>query len=195
MLIGGGIGCFVLILIIVLVGVFAGGSDDGDDDDSSKSGPTTSKPSTSTGGNVMKGATYKRIPSTRVEVPIPPGWRVAKRGLYSFAISPDKKAMLAFTTVSSRGEFRGRTLHAWRKFKITGCTKGPSKKGGLGPDKMPSSLIDYECNFNGVPSYVSTVLVNAGQRAFPFVIYAVEKSASKRTFKQAKQTVLNMRKR
>jgi hypothetical protein len=196
LMVGAGVGCLVFVIIIVVIAVALRTTGDSDDDDADDSRSSSTKPTrSSSGDDVMKGAVYKRVPSTTVEVPVPAGWVVAKRSLYSFAFSPDKKAMLAFTTVSSRGEFAGRTQHAWRVFKMRNCTKAPKKSLKIGPDKLPALIVDYECQFNGVPSHVSTVLVNAGRRAFPFVIYAVHKSADARTLKQAKQTILSMRKR
>ncbi len=145
--------------------------------------------------NVMEGAIYKTIPATNVQVPIPRGWRVSKKGLYAFAASPDKKALLAFTTVSSMGEFVGRSQHAQKTFNITECVKKPVKKMPLGPNKLPSRVIDHECKFNGIPAFVSTVLVNNDKRSLPFIIYAVDKRASKKTIRQAQLTVLSMRKK
>ena len=89
----------------------------------------------------------------------------------------------------------GRSQHAQRTFNITGCSKKPAKKAPIGPNKMPARIIDHECSFNGVPAFVSTVLVKTGQRRLPFVIYAVDKRASKVTTRQAQLTVLGMRRK
>src|SRR5690606_36829640 len=91
-------------------------------------------------GDAMEGAVYKRVPSTNVEVPVAQGWKEAKQGLYTFAISGDDDALLAFTTVSSLGEFAGRTQHAVRVFRITDCTMDETKRVTIGPDQLRGRL-------------------------------------------------------
>ncbi len=151
---------------------------------------TTAKPKV----NVMAGARYKTIPSTKVQVPIPRGWGEKKRGLYAFAYSGDKKALLAFTTVSSLGEYAGRRQHARKVFKITGCTKQKKSVRRIGPDRLKVIKFDAECSFSNTPAFVSQVLVDTG-RPFPFIIYAVDKRAPKKTIEQAQQTILRIRRR
>ena len=143
----------------------------------------------------MVGATYKRIPSTNVEVPVPPGWREDRKSLYSFALSGDGDAMLAFTTVSSIGEFNGRIQHAEKVFRITDCSMEPATRVRIGPNQLRSRLKEGDCTFNGVRARVATVLVEAGRSAHPLVLYAVDKKASSKTTKQAVQTIARMRTR
>lgn len=197
-----GIGCglfAVLAVIALVIGVAVGGDDDdttassSDDDGSSSSSSGDDKPEDT--GDVMVGARFKRIPSTNIEVPIPPGWREDKRSLYTFALSDDGDALLAFTTVSSLGEFNGRLQHAERVFQIEGCAMEPATRIRIGPNKLRSRLKEGDCTFNGVRARVATVLVESGRRALPLVIYAVDKKASARTTKQAQQTIAGMRKR
>ncbi len=141
----------------------------------------------------MDGASYKRVPSTQVEVPIPPGWVTSKRSLYSVATSPDDKAFIAFTTVSSRGEFVGRIQHVVKTFKVTDYVKGKVTDTPIGPDGLKANIVDATCNFHDVPAHMSSVLVNYGKRRHVFVVYALDKSASKETTVQAQQAVLRMR--
>jgi hypothetical protein len=143
----------------------------------------------------MEGAVYKGIPSTNVEVPVPPGWREDRRSLYTFAISGDGNAVLAFTTVSSVGEFAGRLQHASSAFNITNCNMQDAVRVRIGPNQLRARLKEGECNFNNVPSHVATVLVESGQNALPLVIYAVANNASALTNTQAKQTIVRMRTR
>jgi len=206
LLVGGGCGLFavvgVIILVIVLVvsGSSAStGDDDDDDDDNNDDNTSQSSRSkdrdTSGDGDVMAGAIYKRIPSTNVEVPIPPGWRENRRSLYSFALSNDGNALLAFTTVSSYGEFNGRLQHASKVFSIHSCSMSPAERVRVGPHQMRARLKEGDCTFNGVRAHVATVLVESGRNAHPLVIYAVDKRASARTEKQAQKTIALMRKR
>lgn len=196
-----GIGCglfAVLAVIALVIGVAVGGDDDSSTASNDDGGSTTSssgddKPEDT--GDVMIGATFKRIPSTNVEVPVPPGWREDKRSLYTFALSNDGDALLAFTTVSSLGEFNGRLQHAERVFQIEGCSMEPATRIKIGPNALRSRLKEGDCTFNGVRARVATVLVETGRRALPLVIYAVDKKASARTTKQAQQTIARMRKR
>ncbi|RLB61026.1 MAG: hypothetical protein DRI90_12335 [Deltaproteobacteria bacterium] len=206
---GGGCGLFAVIgvVLLVILLVTTGGSastgddddDDNDDNDSQSSSDDDDDDGASkeenTGGDVMAGAVYKRIPSTNVEVPVPPGWRESRRSLYTFALSNDGNALLAFTTVSSYGEFNGRLQHATKVFRITGCSMGPSERVRVGPNQLRSRLKEGECTFNGVRAHVATVLVESGRRAHPLVIYAVDNKASERTAAQAKKTISQMRKR
>jgi hypothetical protein len=204
LIVGGGFGLLaiigVIVLAIALVG--RGGSDDGDDDDddnrsssSRKSGDddddSSSKGDSDSGA--MNGAVFTGIPATNVEVPVPPGWREDRRSLYSFALSPDGNALLAFTTVSSYGEFNGRLQHATSVFRITNCNMGDAKRVSIGPNSLRSRLREGDCIFNGVPAHVATVLVETGRTAHPLVIYAVDHKASKRTETQAQQTIARMR--
>jgi len=185
----------VIVLIIML---FSGGSSDDEtesDDDDGRSKSAQDDDDDESSGDAMDGAVYKRIPSTNVEVPVPPGWRESRKSLYTFAIPADGNAVLAFTTVSSVGEFNGRLQHATRVFRITGCNMKPAKRVRIGPNRLRSRLKEGQCKFNGVPAKVATVLVESGRRAHPLVIYAVANKASKRTDEQAQQTILRMRKR
>ncbi|MCA9618680.1 MAG: hypothetical protein KC731_06655, partial [Myxococcales bacterium] len=200
LLVGGGCGLLAVIGVIVLVLAVALGGDDKEDPKPTASGDDTSGIDTSSsgsddGGDVMVGANYKRIPSTNVEVPVPPGWREDRRSLYTFALSDDGNALLAFTTVSSIGEFNGRLQHATRVFRIESCNMGDAERVRIGPNQLRSRLREGDCIFNGVPAHVATVLVESGRRAHPLVIYAVDKKASKRTEKQAQQTIARMRTR
>ncbi len=199
LLVGGGCGALAVlgVIILVIVLVAGGGGDDEpvaekpDDDSSSSSGD--SGDSGDSGGDVMAGSVYKRVPSTNVAVPVPPGWREDRRSLYTFALSGDGDALLAFTTVSSYGEWAGRTQHAINVFNVTGCTWKDPIRANIGPNQLRSRIRDGQCSFNGIPAAVSTVLVESGRRAHPFIVYAVANKASDRTTKQAQQCVLQMK--
>jgi hypothetical protein len=141
----------------------------------------------------MAGATYKTVPSTKVQVPIPKGWATKKKSLYSVASAPDGKAFLAFTTVSSRGEFVGRIQHVGKTFKITDYKKGKVTKADIGPDKLKAEIIDATCSFNDTAAIMSSVLVDYGKRRHVFVVYALDQSASETTKTQAQQAILRMR--
>jgi hypothetical protein len=196
LMVGGGCGLLAVIGVIVLVIALAsgGGSEASASEDDDKPTSGDDKPATDDGvANAMDGAQFKRIPSTNVEIPVPPGWREDRRSLYSFALSGDGDAILAFTTVSSLGEFAGRIQHATKVFSITDCTMKDAVRVNIGPNKLRSRLKEGVCTFNGVRANVATVLVESGRRAHPLVIYAVDVSASKVTVEQAQQTVLRMR--
>jgi hypothetical protein len=198
LLVGGGCGLFAVLGVIVLViAVVAGGSSasasDTDGDETTASDGDSTPTPTDDVGDAMDGAVFKRIPSTDVEVPVPPGWREDRKSLYSFAISGDDKALLAFTTVSSLGEFAGRTQHAVKAFRITDCNMQDAQRVRIGPNGLRARLKEGDCTFNGVRAHVATVLVEAGRSALPFVIYAVDKTAPKRTETQALQTIARMR--
>lgn len=198
LLVGGGCGLLAVlgVIILVVLVVVVGASDDG-----ATAGPVGDETSSDDGTpaesdeDVMVGSTYKRIPSTNVEVPVPPGWREDKKSLYTFALSGDGDAMLAFTTVSSIGEFNGRLQHAEKVFRITDCTMEPATRVRIGPNNLRSRLKEGDCSFNGVRARVATVLVEAGRRAHPLVLYAVDKKASAKTTKQAQKTIAGMRTR
>ncbi len=183
----------LLALVSVFVFPTLGCKKDKDEDETEAESTPEPTAAPSQRVNVIAGAVYKTIPATNVQVPIPRGWRLSKKGLYAFAASPDKKALLAFTTVASKGEFVGRSQHAQKTFDITDCTKKPVKKTKIGPNKLSARIIDHQCKFNGIPAFVSTVLVNTKKRSLPFIIYAVDKRASKKTTRQAQLTVLSMR--
>ncbi len=196
LLVGGGCGLIavvgvVLLLIIVVAGA-AASSDDSTEIVATPT-PTPNLPKGDGLGDVMQGATYARVRATNVQVPVPPGWTQDRKGLYSFAVSGDDKAMLAFTTVSSIGEFNGRMAHATRTFRIEQCKMLPSARVRIGPNKLRARLKEGKCIFNGVTANVATVLVESGRRAHPLVIYAVSTSASPRTTKQAQLTIARMR--
>lgn len=196
LLVGGGCGLIAVIgVVILLIAVVAGAA--AASDDAVEVEPTKVNvpkvPAKEDLGDVMDGASYARVRATRVEVPVPPGWQQDRKGLYSFAISGDKKAMLAFTTVSSIGEFNGRMQHATRTFRIEDCNMQPATRVRLGPNRLRARLREGKCSFNGVPASVATVLVETGRRRHPLVIYAVDVAASKRTTEQAQQTILRMR--
>ncbi len=198
LLVGGGCGLFaVLGVIFLIVLVVAGARSSGGGDASSPSEPEPGE-QPSGGDDVagaMDGAVYKGIPSTNVEVPVPPGWREDRKSLYTFALSGDGDAVLAFTTVSSVGEFNGRIQHATRAFDITNCTMQDAERVRIGPNQLRARLKEGECNFNNIPSHVAVVLVESGSNALPLVIYAVDKRASALTATQAKQTIARMRMR
>jgi hypothetical protein len=101
--------------------------------------------------------------------------------------------MLAFTTVSSLGEFTGRLQHATNAFSITNCRMQDAVRVTLGPDQLRARLKEGPCDFNGIPSHVAVVLVETGKNALPLVIYAVDQRASKLTRTQAQQTIVRMR--
>jgi hypothetical protein len=208
LLVGGGCGLLAVLGVIVLVIMLVvAGSSSADSDPPTASGgndapPTSPDPAPNTpqptqgnegGPDVMAGAVYKRVPQTDVEVPVPPGWREDSGGLYTFALSGDGDALLAFTTVSSVGEFNGRLQHATSVFRITDCNMGDAQRVNLGPDQLRSRLREGDCMFNGVAAHVATVLVESGSSAFPLVIYAVDKNANKTTETQALQTLVRMR--
>jgi hypothetical protein len=198
LIVGGGCGVIAMLAVILLVvAVVVGGSSASaseSDGDETSAGDSDSKPSPDEDvGDVMAGAIYKRIPSTDVEVPVPPGWREDRKSLYSFAIAGDGNAMLAFTTVSSLGEFVGRSQHAEKVFRITDCNMQDAQRVRIGPNKLRARLKEGDCTFNGVPAHVATVLVETGRRALPFIIYATDKKASKTTITQAQQTIARMR--
>lgn len=208
LLVGGGCGVIAVlgVIFLVIAVVVLGGSDARADSDSpggteqpvteESSSSGDSKPSGSEDvGDVMAGAVYKRIPSTNVEIPVPPGWGEDRRSLYSFALSGDGDALLAFTTVSSIGEFQGRLQHAEKVFRITDCSMEPATRVRIGPDKLRSRLKEGDCTFSGVRAHVATVLVESGRSAHPLVLYAVDKKASAKTTKQAQQTIARMRTR
>ena len=112
----------------------------------------------------MDGAVFKGIPSTNVEVPVPPGWREGQKSLYTFAASGDGDAVLAFTTVSSVGEFAGRLQHATREFNITNCSMKDAERVRIGPNQLRGRLKEGDCSFNNVPAHVAVVLVESRLR-------------------------------
>lgn len=196
LLVGGGCGLFAVLGVIVLVIALVAGRSSASEGDASPSSDGPSKPTQDESvGDVMAGAVYKRIPSTNVEVPVPPGWREDARSLYTFAISGDNNALLAFTTVSSVGEFTGRIQHAVQVFRITNCAMQDAQRVRMGPNQLRARLTEGNCNFNGVPAHVAIVLIESGRRAHPFVIYAVDNNAPKQTVEQAQQTIARMRER
>ena len=174
--------------------------DDNDDDDDKKKkkkkkkdkdDDKTEKKDTS----FMDGASFKTVPQTNVQVPVPPGWKTEQVSLYSVASAPDKKAFVAFTTVSSKGEFAGRIQHVVKTFKVTEYKKAKTVENKIGPDKLPASIHDATCKFDGRPAIMSAVLVNTGTPHLVFVVYALAKDAPEKTRKQALATVLLMRKK
>ena len=196
LLVGGGCGLLAVIgVVLLLVLVIGAASASGDDNPKEgNSGATT--PSTPTDvPDAMNGAVFKGVPQTNVEVPVPPGWREAQRGLYTFALSGDGDAVLAFTTVSSAGEFAGRIQHASREFNITNCNMKDAERVRIGPNQLRGRLKEGDCSFNNVPSHVAVVLVDSQRNALPLVIYAVDLKASRRTTVQAQQTIARMRTR
>jgi hypothetical protein len=197
LLVGGGCGLFaVLGVVFLLLLVVAGGAAASRADEPSPSSTDPSEPETpGDEPNAMEGAIFKRIPSTNVDVPVPPGWREAQRSLYTFAASGDGDALLAFTTVSSAGEFAGRIQHATREFSITNCTMKDAERVSIGPNQLRGRLKEGDCTFNNVPAHVAVVLVESGKNALPLVIYAVSLNASRRTTVQAQQTIAGMRTR
>jgi hypothetical protein len=199
-LVGGGCGLLAVLGVIVLVVLLVVGrsasasSDETDTPEPTKDGPT--EPSSGEDvSDAMDGAVFKGIPSTNVEVPVPPGWREDRKSLYSFALSGDGDAMLAFTTVSSLGEFTGRLQHATAVFNITNCNMKDAERVRIGPNELRARLKEGDCSFSGIPAHVAVLLVETGQSALPLVIYAVDLKASKRTTFQAQQTMLRMRSR
>jgi len=198
LMVGGGCGVLAVVGVIILVVVLAVTRGGDDDDDQ----PVAQKPSTPTQPtqgqrptNPAVGAVYKRIPHTNVSVPIPAGWREDKVSFYTRAIAPTRDAVIAFTTVSSYGEWAGRTQHAFRVFSIRNCSFGAAVRGKLGSSNMRSRLKEGTCTWNGISANVATVLVESGRRAHPLVFYGVAKSASAKVKAQAKHVVLNMRRR
>jgi len=197
--VGAGCGLFAVIGVIVLVVLVlvarspSASADDTDSprpssDDDGQPSPQKEEPE----ADPMDGAVFKGIPDTNVEVPVPPGWREDRKSLYSFALSDDGDAVLAFTTVSSLGEFTGRLQHATAVFNIQNCTMKDAERVRLGPNDLRARLREGDCTFNGVPAHVAVVLVESGN-ALPLVIYAVDQKASKHTTTQAQQTILRMR--
>jgi len=169
--------------------------DDNDDNDDSDKKKEEKKDDDKDDGNPMAGATYKTVPQTQVQVPIPPGWKTKKVSLYSMAAAPDGKAFVAFTTVSSKGEFVGRIQHVQKTFKVTEYQKKKDVESKIGPDQLPAFIQDATCKFNGHPAIMSSVLINAGSRHLVFVVYALAQNAPDKTKKQALATVLQMRKK
>jgi hypothetical protein len=198
LLVGGGCGLLAVLGVVFLLILVIGGAAASGDDTPSTGGNTSPTQPVAGGGDVpdaMDGAVFKGIPQTNVEVPVPPGWQEAKKSLYTFAISGDGNGMLAFTTVSSAGEFAGRLQHATREFNITSCKMQDTQRVRIGPNQLRGRLKEGDCNFNNVPSHVAVVLVESGQSALPLVIYAVDLKASRRTTVQAQQTIARMRTR
>src|SRR6185436_7744376 len=113
--------------------------------------PVGQSPSSDDDPTAMDGAVYKGIRQTNVEVPVPPGWREDAKSLYTFALSGDGNAVLAFTTVSSIGEFTGRLQHASSVFNITNCSMGDAQRVTLGPNRLRARLKEGECSFNNIP--------------------------------------------
>lgn len=197
LLVGGGCGLLALIGVIVLVVLVIGGAA------AASAGSTPTSPSDgnptqpSEGGDVpdaMEGAVYKGIPSTSVEVPVPAGWREGRKSLYTFAVAGDGNAVLAFTTVSSAGEFAGRLQHATREFNIDNCNMKDAERVTIGPSHLRGRLKEGECTFNNVPSHLAVVLIESGS-AMPLIFYAVDLNASRRTTVQAQQVIAQMRSR
>jgi hypothetical protein len=196
LLVGGGCGVFAVLGVVLLLFLVVAGAAASTADAPPPSSTDPSEPETpGDEPNAMEGAIFKRIPSTNVEVPVPPGWREAQRSLYSFALSGDGDAVLAFTTVSSAGEFAGRIQHATREFSITNCTMKDAERVSIGPNQLRGRLKEGDCTFNNVPAHVAVVLVESGKNALPLVIYAVSLGASRRTTVQAQQTIAGMRAR
>jgi len=198
LLVGGGCGLLAVIgVVLLLVLLVVGSASAGGSSSPPPSSPGAGQQPTSGAdvGDAMDGAVYKGIPSTNVEVPVPPGWREDRKSLYTFALSGDGDAVLAFTTVSSVGEFNGRIQHASSVFNITSCNMQDAQRVTLGPNQLRARLKEGDCSFNNIPSHVAVVLVETGQNALPLVIYAVDQKASKRTVTQAQQTIARMRSR
>jgi hypothetical protein len=196
LLVGGGCGLLAIIGVILLVVLVIGGAAATADATPTPGGPLSpgepSQPSDVP--DAMDGAVFKGIPSTNVEVPVPAGWREGRKSLYTFAVAGDGDAVLAFTTVSSSGEFAGRIQHATREFDISSCNMKDAERVTIGPNKLRGRLKEGECTFNNVPSHLAVVLVESGN-AMPLVIYAVDLKASRRTTVQAQQTIARMRSR
>jgi hypothetical protein len=197
LLVGGGCGLLAIIGVVLLLVLVIGGAAaaSAGDETPTPGEPTPSEPSE--GNDVpdaMDGAVYKGIPSTNVEVPVPAGWREGRKSLYTFAIAGDGDAVLAFTTVSSAGEFAGRIQHATREFDISNCNMKDAERVTIGPNRLRGRLKEGQCTFNNVPSTLAVVLIESGS-AMPLVIYAVDLKASRRTTVQAQQTIARMRSR
>ena len=197
LMVGGGCGVLAILGVIglIIVLVVTKGKDDDEEPVASPGDTPTEQPRPQEKTNPGQGAVYKRIPHTNVSVPIPAGWREDKVSFYTRAIAPSRDAVIAFTTVSTYGEWAGRTQHAFRVFSIRNCSFGAAVRGKLGSSKMRSRLKEGTCTWNGISANVATMLVESGRRAHPLVFYGVSKSASAKVKAQAKHVVLNIRRR
>lgn len=196
LLVGGGCGLIAIIGVILLVVLVIGAAGAAADAPTTPTDPSVpSQPSEpSDVPDAMDGAVFKGIPSTNVEVPVPAGWREGRKSLYTFAVAGDGDAVLAFTTVSSAGEFAGRIQHATREFDISNCNMKDAERVTIGPNRLRGRLKEGECTFNSVPSHLAVVLIESGT-AMPLVFYAVDQKASRRTTVQAQQIIARMRSR
>lgn len=137
---------------------------------------------------------YRRVSNAGVQIPLAQGWKGKQAGLYTLAIAPKGDALLAFTTVGSRGELTGRLVHVQKLFQVNDYKSEGRKEAKLGPDKLPALFADGSCKFGSTPGDMAWVLVDTGARRMVLVIVAGQKNASDQTRKEALSMVYNMRK-
>ncbi|MEM9692349.1 MAG: hypothetical protein AAGA56_07380 [Myxococcota bacterium] len=143
--------------------------------------------------DLLQGASLRRIPSSKLAIPIPQGWHPYKIGLYSGFASADDSAIVMFSPVSTRGELAGRVQDIERKLGITNEKKVSSKTMRLGPNKIRADVVDMKCNFDGDGGDLSYALVEQpGRRTFMLVVDATKGSAPQRLHDQAQAAILNI---
>ena len=166
LLVGGGCGLVAILGVILLVVLVIGAASSTADSTPTPTDPSVpSQPSDSNDvPDAMDGAVFKGIPSTNIEVPVPAGWREGRKSLYTFAVAGDGDAVLAFTTVSSAGEFAGRLQHATREFDISNCNMKDAERVTIGPSHLRGRLKEGECTFNNVPSHLAEKVIEAHRK-------------------------------
>jgi hypothetical protein len=112
------------------------------------------------------------IPGTAVDIDAPPGWARQRNGDWGLLTSPDKKVVLAFVAFDRPGESTARIGQIARVLSASTIRWGSQKRGVVGPDRMPATVADGNCQFGGRDSSISYATINPGGSTQILVVYA-----------------------
>jgi len=118
----------------------------------------------------LAGGFYATVPQTSVQVPVPPGWRKSQHGHYMMIQSPENDAVFLFTTVSSKGEFAGRKQQLLRLAEVTDMHQTGQHDGYIGPDRLRTSIQEFEGTFHGAPGDIQLFFLDQGRGVSTIVL-------------------------
>lgn len=110
----------------------------------------------------LAGGFFATVPQTRVQIPVPPGWRKSQAGHYMIIEAPRSEAAFLFTTVSSRGEFAGRKQQLLKLAQVSDMHQVGEHDGFIGPSQLRTTIQEFEGTFHGVPGDIQLFFLDQG---------------------------------
>ncbi len=144
----------------------------------------------------IRDAQWLTLPGGRLQIPNPNGWRKKKEGNLGVLASPDKKALILFTTYRSKQEVVKKLDDIGKLAKVKSVKWKNAKTVRLGQDDLPALVRGGQAmSADGRKGTVLFALVETGAQEKVLAVSLMRGDVSKRTRDQAAAILVSTRKK